>query len=153
MPFDKKAFLKAGFRPREKAVPVPDLKQFFAKGEKRVWKVRGLEGVELGRANEAAERNRNIAAVLEGLVAQGQKKKVDSMRELLGIGDQTPSDIAKRIEMLVIGSVEPECDLDLALKLCKTFPVEFFSITNWIIRLTGQGHEPGKARPSGGKKT
>jgi len=149
MPFDPKKFTKTKFEPRTESVPVPDLKEFFDKKEKPVWKVRGLTGTELGRANESAERNKNIAAVIEGLLAASARKKTDSMRKLLGIDDSTPPDIAKRIDMLVAGSIEPVCDLDLALKLCEAFPVEFFQITTKILELTGKGHMPGKPRPSG----
>lgn len=149
MPFDAKKFLKTKFTPRTVEVPVPDLAAFFPDGAKPVWKVRGLTGQELGRANEAAERNKNVAALLEGIASGVAKEQTEAVKELLGVGGSTPQDIAKRLEHLAIGSVDPKCPADLAIRLCETFPVEFFQITNRIVQLTGQGQMPGKQPPSG----
>lgn len=150
MPFNAQQFIDAKLVPRETGVPVPDLKQWFGEDEP-VWVVRGLSGIELGQCNEAAERNRNVAAILEGLISSSSKEKTTSVKELLGVGDgSVPQDVAKRLELLMRGSVSPPCDLELAKKLCTAFPVEFFQITNTITKLTGQGYEPGKPKPSGG---
>lgn len=151
MPFDTRQFMKTKFIPRQEAVPVPDLKEFFtdlADKEVPLWTVRGLTGQELGSCNEAAARNKNIGAILEGLADSSRKEKVASIRKLLGIGE-TPQDVAKRIEMLLTGSVEPSVDIELAVKLCETFPVEFYQLTTKITQLTGQGHVPGKSKASG----
>ena len=146
--FDSKKFLQTQFVPREEDVPVPDMKDFFPEGD-LTWKVRGLTGVELARANEAAERNKNISAILEGLIAQNKQEKVDSVKQLIGIDEKVPNDIAKRIEMFVMGSIEPKADTELAVKICSVYPVEFFEITNQITILTGRGHIPGMPRLSG----
>jgi len=149
MTFDAKKFLKTKFTPRTEEVPVPDLQAFFPEGARAVWTVRGLTGQELGRANEAAERNKNVAAILEGLAGGAAKEKAEAVKELLGVGGSTPQDIAKRLEHLVTGSVDPPCTQELAVRLCETFPVEFYLITNRIVHLTGQGQMPGKQPPSG----
>lgn len=149
MPFDSKKFLKTKFTARTEEVPVPDLAAFFPDGAKAVWKVRGLTGQELGRANEAAARNKNVAAILEGIASGVAKEQTEAVKELLGVGGSTPEDVAKRLEHLAIGSVDPKCTPDLAIRLCETFPVEFFQITNRIVQLTGQGQMPGKQPPSG----
>lgn len=149
MAFDTKRFIKTKFIHRTEDVPVPDLRDFFPDNEPAVWKVRGLTGQELGRAAEAAERNKNMSAILEGLTAEASKEKSDAVKELLGIGGGTPQDIAKRLEHLTLGSVAPACTLDLAVKMCETFPVEFYMLTNKILMLTGQGQVPGKPLPSG----
>jgi hypothetical protein len=148
MSFDTKKFQKTKFTPRTESVPVPDLQAFFPEGEKAVWTVRGLTGQEIGRANEAADRNKNIAAILEGLTADASKDKAEALKELLGIGGTTPQDIAKRLEHLTVGSVDPKCTLDLSVRLCETFPIEFFQLTNKIMELTGRGQMPGKQQPS-----
>jgi len=148
MSFDSKKFLKTKFSPRVEGFPVPDLAAFFPDGEEAVWKVRGLNGHEVGRAAEAAERNENMAAILEGLTAE-QKDKTEAIKGLLGIGGNTTKDIAKRLEYLVIGSVDPVCTQDLAVRLCETFPIEFYQLTNKITELTGRGYLPGKQPPSG----
>jgi hypothetical protein len=147
--FDSKKFLKTKFTPRTEEVPVPDLADFFPDGAKAVWKVRGLTGHELGRANEAADRNKNVVAILEGIASGVAKEQTEAVKQLLGVAGSTPHDIAKRLEHLVLGSMDPPCTPDLAVRLCETFPVEFFQITNRIVELTGRGQMPGKQQPSG----
>jgi hypothetical protein len=149
MGFDAKRFQKARFTARIEDVPVPDMKDWFGPDDPAMWKVRGLEGSELGYVNETAARNKNIAAILEGIVSPNESEKVQGIKDLLGMAGQTPEDIARRLEMLVIGSVDPPCDMDLAVKLCKVFPIEFFQLTNKITQLTGQGQVPGKKKLSG----
>lgn len=149
MPFDVKAFKKEKFEHRTEDVPVPDMKQFFGENEPAVWRVRGLEGKEFGRCNEAADRTKDLSAIIDGLVSSGAKEKADAIRSIIGIDNETPKDVAKRLHMLVLGSVEPLVDLDIAKKLCKTFPIEFYQLTNAITRLTGMGQVPGKSKPSG----
>ena len=147
--FDNKKFLQTQFVPRETNVPVPDMKDFFPEDVKPVWTVRGLTGVELARTNEAVARNKDMAAILEGLISQSNQEKVASVKQLIGIDSKVPGDIAKRVEMLVIGSVNPVIDTEIAVKVCSVFPIEFYELTNKIVVLTGQGHVPGKPTVSG----
>jgi hypothetical protein len=150
MSFDKKIFMKTKFEPRVEPVPVPDLKEFFAAGEDPVWSVRGLTGHELGQVNEAKERNENIGAILEAIVSESSKEKAEAVKALIGLNDKTPGDIVQRIAMLKIGSVEPECDEELAVRLCTHFPGVFVPLTNKIRNLTGQGSTVKKKQtPSG----
>jgi hypothetical protein len=156
MAFDSKAFLRTKFERRTGEVPIEALKEFFEKGERPVWKVQSLTGQELGAANAAAERSQNLSAIVEAV--QGRyKDKVKAFKGMLGLTDDMPVDVAKRIEMILVGSVEPDLQneggLDLALKILEAFPIEFYLITNEITKLTGQGHIVGKPRPSGKKKT
>jgi hypothetical protein len=156
MKFDSAAFKKAKFTARTEDVPVPDMAGFFTglkPQEIPVWTVRGLTGNELGNCNESAERNRKIGAILEGLVSPSKKDISKAVKDMCGIGDNVPQDIAKRISILVTGSVKPKIDQELAVKICKTFPIEFFQLTTKITLLTGQGHVPGKPRGSGKGKT
>ncbi|MBW2342504.1 MAG: hypothetical protein JRF53_00565 [Deltaproteobacteria bacterium] len=149
--FDVKKFMSAQFVAREEDVPVPDMKDFFGEDKKPVWRVRGLNGQELGVANASAERNRNIEAVLEGIVSAVSAKKAEAVRKLVGAREDVPDDIAKRLEMLVLGSVEPAADIELAIKICRVYPIEFYSITNTINRLTGMGFDTKKKSTSSGK--
>ena len=149
MSFDTKKFLQTKFEYRTEEVPVNDMKDFFSDDANPVWLVRGLTGQEYARANEAVEKNRVIAAYLEGLISPSDKDKIQSMRGLVGLGGKVPNEIAKRIELLVMGSVDPIVNNDLALKICTNFPVEFYDITNKITALTGLGHVPGKQNASG----
>lgn len=149
MNFDSKKFLKTKWAPRTEDCPVPDLQMFFPEGVKAVWKVRGLTGQELGRANEAAERNKNVGAILERIAGGDSKDKAKAVLELAGVDVKAPDDIAKRIEIITMGSVDPVCPQDLAVRMCEAFPIEFYQITNMILRLTGQGQLPGKQKASG----
>lgn len=149
MPFDAKQFLKTKFSARSEDVPVPDLAAFFPPDAEPLWRVRGLTGQELGRAAEAAEKNKNLAALLEGLTADSSKERSEAVKEMFGLGADTPADVAKRIEHLTAASVDPLCPLDLAVKLCETYPIEFYRLTNKIVELTGLGQLPGKPPPSG----
>ena len=148
--FDVKRFMSEQFSPREEDVPVPDMKEFFDADEKPVWRVRGLGGQELGTANAAAERNRNMEAILNGIVSAASAKKTEAIRKLIGAREDVPDDIAKRLEMFVLGSVAPEADIELAVKICRVWPIEFYSITNAINRLTGMGSETKKKPASSG---
>jgi hypothetical protein len=147
--FDTKSFLKAKMVPRTEDVAVPDMAAFFPEGEKPFWTVRGLTGQELGRANEAAAKNKVIGATLDAISNLSAKEQVQEIKKSLGIGGGVTDDVAKRIEYLTLGSVKPAITQDVAVKLCETFPAEFYELTNAIVRLTGKGHEAKKSKPSG----
>jgi len=150
MAFDAKKFLKEKFEHRVEEVAVPDMAIFFPGGEKSVWKVRGLTGQELGRANEAVEKNRNVAAILEGIMSVAGKEKTEAVKSMIGVAPgQTPGDVVKRLEHLVLGSVEPVCTQEMAVKVCEVWPVIFFELTNTILKLSGAGQMPGKPKASG----
>jgi hypothetical protein len=154
--FDLKRFKQAKWRPRTEDVPVPDLRDFFnglPEGETPVWKVRGLTGKELALANEAANRNKDLVALVGKMAGGTSKEKAAAVAEAYGLDADTTPDLAKRIYMLEVGSEEPQIDLELAKIFCKAFPVEFYEITNKISRLTGEGHIPGKPQASGKEAT
>lgn len=148
---DIQKFLSASFTQRESEVPVPALKSFFPKGQKAVWKVRGLTAAELGRAREAKERTDTIKSVVSAMAGEGDKAA--ALRDVMGLSEgEVPRDISMRIEMLVLGSVDPEISTDnrdVAVKLAESFPTAFYTITNEIQNLTGQGAELGKPKRSG----
>jgi hypothetical protein len=151
MGFDAAKFVSAAFRPRTADVAVPDLRHFFfdlAEGEVPTWKVRGLTGEELARVNESTARNRSRNAIAEALLSKDADKLKEGIQELIGPASTVPDDLAKRLEMLVIGSVEPAVDQQLAVKLSQAFPVEFFQLTNKVTELTGMGAEVGKPQRS-----
>lgn len=152
MPFDIAKFTAAKFSPRTEAIPVPGLGAFFPEGEAPAVTVRGLTGPELGRCKEAAARNRDVAALLEGLLGGERAEKVQALREMVH-GPEVPDDVAQRMEMLALGSVEPRLDHAAAVKIAECFPIEFYQLTNTILRLTGQGRQPGKPGGSGNAPT
>lgn len=151
--FDIRAFMARTYTPREGNVSVPALREYFGDGHKPAWKVRGLTADEIARCNEAAEKNRKVQAIIEALTSSDKMDMIDGMRKLLGISTDVHGEVAKRLEQLTIASVEPEITLNVAVKLATVFPVEFYTITNKILELTGLGQIPGKAKPSGIEKT
>lgn len=148
--FDKKAFSKANFVPRTEQVSVSSLADWF-EGDP-LWTVRGLSFEELSRADSKADQTQTMIAVIEALSGGDKKEQATAIQEALGMGDNTPPQMIKRLEMLVIGSVSPEIDLPIAVKLAENFPVEFKELTDKIITLTGQGRVLGKQKGSGSKQ-
>ena len=148
--FDTKRFMQEKFGPRTANVAMSELKDFFKEGADPVFTVRGLEGFEIGRGKEAAARNRTTKAIVEGIVSQRSDDVTTAVKKLMGTSDDVPQDIAERIEFVLAGLVEPsDWKLDNVLWLCKNFPVNFYTLSIRILELTGLGHLPGKAKPSG----
>lgn len=142
MAFKKNEFEKAKMEFRTEDISVPAMAEWFEGAP--VWKVRGLSGNELGRCNEMADSRKNLTEILQDLLV---KKKDETPT------DYVPQEVAKRIEYLMVGSVDPVCDLDMATKLNEVFPIEFRILTGKIIELTGQGQVVGKQTPSGNGMT
>jgi hypothetical protein len=137
MPFDPERFERAKFAPRQQAVEVEALAAFFDEGEKPEWIVRGLSSIELHRAMEASRRQQGVESIVKAIAAGGDQAQ--AVRRALGLTSDTPGEIAKRLEMLVMGSVAPKIELPAAVKLAESFPIEFLSLTNAISELTGKG--------------
>lgn len=153
---DLQKFTDASLAPREAEIDVPELADFFGKGEKPIWRVRGLTGAELGRCNEMAEKGAdNVRALVRALAGDGDKAA--SIRQTVGLDDESvPPDVSRRIEMLAIASVSPAIGRDhrdTAVKLSEAYPTVFYSLTNRILNLTGQGAELGKPKRSGKTQT
>lgn len=152
MSMDLQRFQSASFQTREAEIKVPELAEFFDGKKTPVWKVRGLTGAELGRANEASERGiDNIRAMVKAMAGEGDK--ATAIQQALGVGgDDVPADVSRRIELLTLGSVDPALgpeNRDVAVRLAETFPTTFYNLTNRILSLTGQGAELGKPKRSG----
>lgn len=140
MPFDANRFDQAEFKPRTKRVPVPGLAAFFSGDGPAEWEVRGLTASEIHRAQEAKQRQDMQKTVVEALASSGEKAK--ELRKSLGLDDKaTPGEIAKRQQMLAIGSVCPAIDEAASVKLSESFPIEFLNLTHAITELTGQGFD------------
>jgi hypothetical protein len=113
------------------------LSDFFDEGETPEWEVRGLSAVELHKAMEAGKRQGSIEAIVKAIAAN--QDQAGAVRKALGLTKDTPGEIAKRLEMLVMGSVAPAVSLPVAVKLAEAFPIEFLQLTNEISDLTGRG--------------
>lgn len=139
MAFNADKFERAKLAPRTAKVEVPALAPFFDEGEAPVFEVRGLSAVELHRAMEAAKRNSGVESIVKAIAETGDQ--AGAIRKALGLTKDTPGDIAKRLEMLVAGTVNPKLTLPSAVKLAEAFPIEFMQLTNEITLLTGRGAE------------
>jgi hypothetical protein len=149
MSFDLKSFLETKFEPREMDYPVPQLKAWFGKDEKPTWKICGIDGAAIGRADEVAGNENLTAKLFDSLLAANTPEVVAQVKEMVGRSVDKPKSIAKRIYHLQYGSVDPVCSLDLAVRICDNFPILFIELTNAILNLSGQGMQPGKSKASG----
>jgi hypothetical protein len=145
MAFDTRSFVNTEFVQRTQELRLPELAKWFD-GEP-LWIVRGLTSSELAKTLDAANRQRSIDTIIKS-IAQNESM-VAELRQTLGISDDTPQDIIKRLEQLTIASVEPKIDFTVAVKLAEVFPIEFYMLTNAIVSLTGQGMDIKKSLPSG----
>lgn len=139
MAFQLQRFMDSKLEPRRAKIAVEALAAFFDEGEPAVWEVRGLNSVELHRALEAGKRQANVEQIVAAIAAKGDVAQ--AVRKALGLTDDTPGEIAKRLEMLVLGSVQPQIDLQLAVRLSEAYPIEFLMLTNEISELTGKGFD------------
>lgn len=150
MPFNLDQFEMARFEARTERVLVKGLAPFFAEGEEPVFVVRGLSSNELHVAMEAGKRQSAVEAIVSAISTKTEQ--VEAIRKAIGLSKDTPGEVAKRLEMLVAGSVEPKLSLPQAVKLAEAFPVEFMELTNMITMLTGKGFDMGKPEASSRKK-
>jgi len=148
MSFDTKRFKSADFSAREESVPVKELREFFEDGEDPVWIVRNLTGIEVGRINETGEKYKRLDAASKAMDGNA-KEKIEAFKTLFGVSGAMSSETAKQTEVLIAGSVDPVCDVELASMIRDRFPVVFATLTRKIYQLTGQGAEPGKHKGSG----
>lgn len=149
MEFDSKAFMRQQFQPRQEAVEVESLSRWFNKkdDEKCTWTVRGLTASELSKTLEASSRVKSIETIIKSI--SNSQETINELKGVIGIGTETPADIVKRLDQLVICSVDPVIELNVAVKLAETFPIEFYLITNKIVMLTGLGMDIKKPVDSG----
>jgi len=151
MPFDAKAFAQAKLAPRTRAVPVPDLAGWFEEGEEPVWVVRSLSANEIAKIREAETRNKREAALLEAITQGSKSEIVRELQATLGRGPDTRPDLARRLETLALGSLEPACSEELAVRLGQHFPVTLYQLTDAIMELSGRGSDVEKKPESSGE--
>jgi len=146
MSFDSKAFMHAQFAPRTARVDVPGLIDWFNDAPP-VWVVRGQTANEVALTNAAAEKHKAVDSIVKAIAENADK--VNAIKKAIGVAGDTPSDIIKRLEQLVQCSIDPVITLDVAVKLAEVRPVEFFILTNEIVKLTGLGQDLKKPLASG----
>lgn len=148
MAFNSKEFMKQPFDARTEDVRVVELASWFAEGDEPVFKVRGLTFEELNKADNAADNSKAMLNLVATLQTKDGTAIADGIKDAFGIGKDTPANMIKRINHMVMGSVDPKIDEELAVKLASTYPIEFTIISNKIIELTGKGFMPGKLKGS-----
>lgn len=146
MGFNAEAFQAAEFIARTESVVVPQLAEFFGEGESATFVVRGLTANELQRALDAGAKQSSIDTVVKAIASQ--KDQVALIRKALGMAADVPGEVAKRMEMLVLGCVAPPLNHAAVAKLAEVCPIEFYDLTNKITFMTGQGGSRVKQQPS-----
>lgn len=156
MGFDLKKFEKTKFVERTDTVKIKGepLKAMFADGDTPEFTVRGLTGEEMARCNEAQSRQKKMSDVAEAMAGEGGAERVQAIRESMGLSQgDVPADLARRIEMLCHGCVDPKLDLMAAKKVFKVSTVDGYDLSNKILHLSGQGMQVGERKASGGGGT
>lgn len=150
MGFNSGKFKSTTLVPREKDVPVPELKEWFDGDDKEVvWRVKSLNYLELNKADAEAKNADVIESVIAGLKGRDGDKLGKNIRDELGLGGITAQEYIKRKCWLMMGSVDPVCDEELAVKLAHTFGGTFLLLTSEIVNLSARGYDVGKSKPSG----
>jgi len=139
--------MSALFEPRIESIPVPGLADWFDDSENPAWVVRGQTANEVAKSLEAGAKHKNIDAIIKAIAANNDQ--VNELKKAIGVEKDTPGEIIKRLEQLVQCSVDPVITLDVAVKLGETRPIEFYQLTNEILRLTGLGMDIKKPKASG----
>lgn len=153
MPFKKKEFQNSQFVARTEPVRVADLSMWFDEGDEPVFIVRGLTYEEVCKAESMADNSKQMLNLIESIQSKDGAAIGEGVKDAFGVGKETPPNMIKRINHLVMASVEPEIDEELAVKLATNYPMEFSQITNKITELTGLGFLPGKHKGCTENKT
>jgi len=149
--FNQSQFMKQKYEPRTACVSVPALSDFFGKDEKPEWKVRGQTASELAKTIEATSSSKSISSIIEAI--GNNQTQVNDLKKAIGLSDEVPGDIVKRLDQLTCCSVEPKIDHVTGVKLAEIFPIEFYTITNKIVELTGLGQAQAVKKHSNSGKT
>lgn len=148
MGFRAESFRQAKLAARTAIVKVPELADWFD-GDPE-WTIRAPSSNDLARANDAKARLDRSEALAAALVHGSAGEVLREAQRALGRSKDVEPDIARRLELLVACSVDPVCDMELAIKLAEFAPVQFFLLTNQILVLSGQGPAQAKKRSGSG---
>ena len=155
MPFNSDAFEATNFEPRTKVLNVPQLKTWFDKGEKPVWKIRALTGAELGNAEEASKQGNTLKALIEGITAADSQKVKQEAQKLLGHTEDKNETTAKKMYHVHYATVwdgpEKYIPFTTVRKLCDEYSLLFNYIAHEILLLSGEGNIPEKKSTPSGK--
>ena len=135
-------FEQAGFKDRTETVPVPELKAFFEEDEKPIWTIKGLTAHELSIVTNAVAANAGREKLMTAITNGSSEEKVDAIRQamsILKVSDNIPDDLCKRHITVVMGSVDPVCSEEMAVKIGTNFPTILYQLSQKIYALTGLG--------------
>lgn len=155
---DVKRLAASSFTLRQAEIRVPEMAEFFPEGEDPVWVVRQLTGAELAHVREAADNLDKVRTIVQALSGGGEEgAPPKAVLDAFGLNpEETPADLSRRIETLMYGSVRPAigaAQRSAAVVVAENYPMQFYSLTNRIMDLTGAGAEVGKRKRSGPTKT
>lgn len=151
MPFDAKAFSREKFEPRTLAVELPELAPWFG-DDLPVFTVRGLTGIELAQAMDAAVSARARGELAEALLDGDDATKVAAIKDAFGLGAGVPEELIRYHELIIRGVVKPVITREISVKMAERFPVDHKGLALKILALTGQGQTV-KKKPSGSGDT
>lgn len=143
--FDVNWFNSAKLELRTKEVEIPkELEGALRKKGDAVWVVRQLEDSDIVRADDETDKMGLVPKIIEAAVSSKDSTKLDAVKEILGIQEDTPQGTRKKAHYISCASIDPEIDRAGAAKLLRGFPVFANKLVNEILALTGMGAELGK---------
>ena len=143
MNFDIKEFERLELKQKEEEFEANELRLLFPnipKDERIVIKIRALTGAEFYKVSEMHKPNQFALMLIKALEEGNINEGAEAIKEALNKADQNP-EYKFRIEVLVLGTVEPRFNHAQAVKLFQHFPVVAHRITERILELTGSGSE------------
>lgn len=134
-------FEQASILQRTREIDVPQLQDFFDEGKDPIWRIRALSSEDIAMVNDAQERNASIGTLVTAIVGSSGADKAEAIKSAMGIGDETPQDVVRRIEIMLRGSIDldPESHRDIVIKIAMYYPTVFMTISNEILSLSGEG--------------
>ncbi|VVT02747.1 conserved hypothetical protein [Marinobacter salarius] len=161
--FDLANFRKAKFQERVEDVPLSGLTAagfggYEGDGDEAkpvpvVFRVRGLTAEELAKASQEADKSKLLVKTLEKL-AGSEAEKIQGMMEALGISEDSPPDLAKKLAHVEMAVIAPKLKRQDVVRIAEAYPTDFLELSNQIYDLTGQGKVAlVKRKPSGKNQT
>lgn len=146
MPFDFNKFEQAQFKQRTKDIDVPLLQDFFPDGETALWKIQAMTSEDLALVGLAIEKNKAMGTLLTAMMSAKSADKAEAVKKMMGLHDENmPDEVVKRIEVLLLGSVDLEHDnpqhREVVIRIAQHFPGTFRRITDEIYTISGEGPE------------
>jgi hypothetical protein len=139
--FDLNKFEQATITQRTRELDVPLLQDFYEKKQKPIWVIHALTSEDVAMVNDAEERNAAVGTLVTAMLGNNKNSKADAIKSAMGIGEESPADIVRRIEIILRGStnLNVEEHRDIVIKIAMYYPTVFMTISNEILSLSGEG--------------